>query len=262
MAEQGNRWKNIIIIAIIVFSVLLVLIGLLVGMKGLIDFFKFLLIGFLVISILFGIGYVIYLLFIKQTFKDIPYQFKKKLQSVTKVMKNDMLGNLYLSGDSKHNRVALGKFFYLRLNLPKILNPQGQDKADAELSSEIVPVDCFIVEQKGMLNKLFSDPIFVLCKPEDHDYASIFNDVTINGFNLIPLDSQFFTIDKRNLDLDMVKGLALNYIRECVYDIFTDLDRLVQQAMNLDQQFQKEKERTREFEIPQISNMFGGGKNK
>jgi len=220
-----------------------------------------LLIGMLIISILFGIGYVIYLLFIKKSYKDIPYQFKKKLQEVTKVMKNDMLGNLYLSGDTKHNRISLGKFYYLRMNLPKILNAEGKDSSDRELTSEIVPVDCFIVDQKGVFNKMFSDPIFVLCKPEDHDYSSIFNDVTINGFNLMPLDSQFFTIDKRNLDLDMVKGLALNYIRECVYDIFTDLDRLVQQAMNLDQQFQKDKERSREFEIPQMSNMMGG-KNK
>jgi hypothetical protein len=79
--------------------------------------------------------------------------------------------------------------------------------------------------------------------------------VTITGFNLVPLDSQFFTIDRRNLDLDMIRGLALNYIREVVYEVFKDLDRMVKQAMNLDAQFQKDKEKAREFELPVISNL-------
>ncbi len=94
--------------------------------------------------------------------------------------------------------------------------------------------------------------IFVFVRPEDHNHTSIFNDVTIYGFNLVPLDSQFYTIDKRNLDVDIIKGVATSYIRETVYEIFKDLDRLVKQAMNLDQQFQKEKQKGLEFEIPQM----------
>ena len=108
----SESWKKIVITAVIIFSVILILIGFLVGLKGLKDFFIFLVISLLVISILFGIGYVIYLLFVKVDYKDIPAQFKKKLYSVTKIMKNDMLGNLFLSGDSKHNRINLGKYFY------------------------------------------------------------------------------------------------------------------------------------------------------
>lgn len=247
----SDNWKKIVIVAVVIFSFLLIGIGFMVGAKGLKQFFQFIIIGLLVITILFGVGYVIYLLFIKKEFKDIPAQFKKKLFSVTKVMKNELLGSLFLSGDSKHNRISLGKYFYMRLNLPKIVVEEGEDSKDSH-SSEVIPIDCFIVQREGFMNKLFSDPFFILVKPEDHDYSRIFNDVTIKGFNLVPLDTQFFTIDRRNLDLDMQKGLALNYIRECVYDIFTDLDRLVKQAMNLDQEFQKQKEKSREFEIPTI----------
>jgi len=106
--------------------------------------------------------------------------------------------------------------------------------------------------------KTFSNPIFILVKPSDHNQSSIFNDVTINGFNLVPLDSQFFTIDKRNLDVDIIKGMATNYIREVVYEIFRDLDRLVKQSINLDQSHIKEKEKGLEFDIQR----FGGGDGK
>lgn len=252
--EISDNWRKVLIGAIIAFSIVIVLIGIMLGLKGLKQFFQWLIVGLLVICLLFGVGYVIFLLFIKKSYKDIPAQFRKKLYSTTKVMKNEMLGDLFLSGDVKHNRIKLGKYFYLRINLPKILTEKGEDNKNSS-RSEAVPIDCFIVNRGGFMNKLFSDPFFVLVRPQDHDYSAIFNDVTIKGFNLVPIDSQFFTIDRRNLDLDMVKGLALNYIREVVYDIFKDLDRLVKQAMNLDQQFQKDKERSREFEIPHIPGM-------
>lgn len=258
----ADNWKKIVLGAIIVFSVLAILIGFMVGLNGLKQFFKFIVIALLVIAILFGMAYVFWLLFIAKSYKDIPAQFKKKLYSVTKVMENDLLGTLYLSGDTKHNRIKLGKYFYMRLNMPKIVTGDGKTNTDKDTTSEIVPIDCFIVKRQGFINKIFSEPFFVLTKPEDHDYSSIFNDVSIKGFNLVPLDNQFFTIDRRNLDLDMVKGMALSYIREAVFDIFTSLDQLVKQAMNLDQQFQKDKEKAREFEIPQIGGMMGGGDKK
>lgn len=274
----SENWKKIVIGGLIVLSVIIILIGLLLGLQGLAQFFKFIIISLLVISLLFACAWVFWSIFIKKEFKDIPAQFKKKLHSVTKVMHNDMLGDLYLSGDTKHNRIKMGKFFYMRINLPKLVvdeqlpvkegqpeqqqQQQQNNSANKASKTEPVPVDCFIVSREGFINKIFSDPIFILVKPEDHDYSAIFNDVTINAFNLVPLDSQFFTIDRRNLDLDMVKGLALNYIRECVYDIFSDLDKLVKQAMNLDHEFQKDKEKAREFEIPQIGGFGGGGGGK
>lgn len=223
-----------------------------IGLRGLKQFFQWFIIGILILFLLFGVGYVLYLLFIKKSYKDIPAQYKKKLYSTTKIMKNEMLGDLYLSGDVKHNRIKLGKYYYLRINLPKMVTASGQSNTDPKVTTESVPVDCFIVTRSGIFDRLFNDPFFILVKPEDHNYSSIFNDVCINGFNLVPIDNQFFTIDKRDLDLDLQKALSLNYIREVVYEIFRDLDKLVKQAMNLDQQFQKDKERAREFEIPQI----------
>lgn len=264
----SENWKKITIIAVVVFGIILVLIGLMVGMQGLFSFFKFIIISLLILTLIGGVVYVVYLLFFATTYKDIPAQYKRKLYSVTKVMKNEMLGDLYLSGDSKHNRIKLGKYFYMRLNLPKIVPAEGEDKMGKKSKSEVMPIDLFIVQRSGFLNKLFSNPFFILVRPQDHDHtggktgSAIFNNVTISGFNLVPIDSEFFTIDRRQLDLDLISALELNYIKETVFEIFKDLDRLVKQSINLDQRFQKEKEKAREMEIPQISQMMGGGGNR
>ena len=106
--------------------------------------------------------------------------------------------------------------------------------------------------------KMFEDPKVILTKPQDHNYSSIFNDVTLNGFNLVPLDNQFYTLDHRNLDTDLTKGITTNYMKEVVYEIFSDLDRLVKQAIDLDASHQKDKERQLEFDVPRIG---GGGNN-
>jgi hypothetical protein len=266
--EKGGKWSKIIIIIIAILLVIIILITLFVGLKGLKQFFIWLIAIILILAILFGLLYVFYLVFIQKSFKDIPATYKKKLMQTAKMMKNEMLGELYLSGDEKHNRIKLGKFAYLRITLPKQsvevkkVKPTEAEPHPIEDEKIIehtkpVKIDCFLILKKGLMEMLFGNPIFVLVKPEDHNYSSIFNDVTINGFNLVPLDSQFYTIDKRNLDVDIIKGMATNYIREVVYEIFRDLDKLVKQAMNLDQQFQKDKQKNLEFEIPKIPN-FGG----
>lgn len=272
MAEdRGSKWGKVIIIVLIILVVIVVLITLFVGLRGLKQFFTWLIGIILGLCILFGLMYVFYLVFIAKTYKDIPATYKKKLVQTAKLMKNEMLGDLYLSGDEKHNRIKLGKFRYLRIELPKQTVEEKENKPTPENPNPLkktieieytkpVQVDCFMIIKKGIMDILFSNPIFVLVKPDDHNYSSIFNDVTISGFNLVPLDSQFYTIDKRNLDVDIIKGMATNYIREVVYEIFRDLDKLVKQAMNLDQQFQKDKQKNLEFEIPQLGNLGGDKK--
>lgn len=275
---EGNKWSKIIVIIIASLLVLMILIGLIVGVASLKAFFKWLIGGVLGLGILFGLMYVFYLIFIKKEFKDIPALYKKKLGSTARLMKNDMLGDLYLSGDSKHNRIKLGKYRPLRIQLPKqtrkevkvkqvgekphvqhmIDNPfRDKDSTKIQEYTEAVEVDLFVVYRQGMMDKMFSQPLFIMCKPEDHNYSSIFHDVTLNGFNLVPIDNQFHTLNTRNLDIDITKGVAMNYIRETVYEILGDLDRLVKQAMNLDQRYQKEKEKGMEFSVPQLP--FGGG---
>lgn len=268
--DSGSKWKKIIFIVLIVLFLIIILITLFVGIRGLKQFFTWLLGILLVLAIIFGLLYIFYTLFIKKEYKDIPHSYRKKLVKVAKLMKNEMFGDLYLSGDTKHNRIKLGKYLHMRIQLPKQVRESTIGETSQKNKSTIanpkevkeftqpVPVDCFVIQKKGFFDKMFSDPMFILVKPSDHDYSSIFNDVTIKGFNLVPVDSQFFTIDRRSLDIDIIKGMATNYIREVVYEIFRDLDRLVKQSINLDQQFQKDKQKGLEFEIPQMGQLGGG----
>jgi len=127
------------------------------------------------------------------------------------------------------------------------------------VKSTLIDIDCFIVIKSKIMDKLFSDPIFIMVRPEDHDYGSIFGDVHISGFNLVPLDSQFYTINTRNMDSDLKRALSVMYQSEVVDEIFRNLDRLVKMSMNLDQEHQKSKEKASMFDIPQIT---VGGENK
>lgn len=269
MAEdKAGKWRKIILIVVAILLIIILLITFFVGIRGLKQFFLWLFGIIMFLLVIFGILYIFWLIFIKKEYKDIPATYKKKLIQTAQLMKNDMLGDLYLSGDEKHNRIKLGRFKYLRITLPrqvtkKVPIPPDSPEYDVRNTekevSETMPVfvDCFVLVKKGVMDTLFGNPIFILVKPEDHNYSSIFNDVTVSGFNLVPLDSQFYTIDKRNLDVDIIKGMATNYIREVVYEIFRDLDRLVKQSINLDQEHIKSKERGLEFDIPKLSQ--GGG---
>lgn len=281
-ADSSDKWKKIIFIVLGIFALIIILITFFIGISGLRQFFVWLLGIILVLTIIFGLLYVFWLIFLKKTFLDIPANYRKKLLKTAKMMKNEMLGTLYLSGDTKHNRIKVGRYYYMRMTLPKqtrevILKgnkphiaseigglPQavGEEKQEIKEYTEPVPIDAFFIIKKGIMDTLFGNPIVILVKPEDHDYSSIFNDVTLKGFNLVPLDSQFYTINTRDIDSTIIKGVAQNYIREVVYEIFRDLDKLVKQAMNLDQQFQKDKQRGLEFEIPSMPQVGMGGQQQ
>jgi len=270
MADKGSLWKKVVLVVIFIVIILMTMIFFFVGFKGLLEFFKWLMIGAMVLMMLFGLLYVFYLVFLKKEYKDIPASFRKKLQATSKIMKQEMLGDLYLSGDLKHNRMNLGRFRYMRIMLPRQQKKIKEDKKGNPILDKFdkpiyieqthgIPVDCFIVAKKGLMAYFFDEPKLILVKPKDHDYSSIFNDVTVRGFNLVPLDSQFYTVDHRNLDTDITKGLTTNYMREVVYEILTDLDHLVKSSMKLDAEHQKQKEKALEFDIPMMGNNNQGG---
>jgi len=257
--DSASKWKKVIFIVVGILLLIVILITLFVGIEGLGQFFTWLIGIVLFLGILFALLYVFYLIFLKKYYKDIPANYRKKLQATAKMMKNEMLGTLWLSGDYKHNRIELGKYAYLRMMLPKATRKTIKDAKTGKLITESeeevteeIPIDCFMVIKKGVFDKLFGSPIFVLVKPEDHNQSSIFGDTILNGFNLIPLDSQFHTLNHRNLDVDLHRGMAGNYMKMLVYELFSDLDRLVRMSINLDQQHRKEKEKGLEFQVPQM----------
>jgi hypothetical protein len=266
--DKGTKWKKVVLIVVGIVIVIAIIIGIFVGFASVKKFFLYLFVALLVISVIFLLIYLFWMLFIKVEFKDIPAQTRKKLEIASKLAENEMLGKLFLSGDTKHNRLNYGKYFYLRINLPKInkediVDSKGKQKMDDlgnpmfKETTEILPIDMFIVQRKGFFSRLFNDPLFILCHPEDHDFSSIFNDVVIRGFNIVPLDNYFYTIDSRSLDTTMLRALSVIYQKEAVFEQFRDLDKLVKGAINLDSRFYKEKEKSSEFELPQLDKYKG-----
>jgi hypothetical protein len=253
--------------------IIAIVVGFFVGVASLKKFILYVFIAFAIIAVLFCCAWLFYELFIKVHFKDIPAQWRNKLEKSAKASTNEMLGNLFVSGDEKHNRLNYGKYLYLRINMPKLnkiaitetikgkevqrMNEYGEPLFKD--TTEEMPIDCFIVEQKGFFNRLFNDPIFILVYPKDHDYSSIFNDVVLKGFNIVPLDNYFYTIDRHNLDIDIHKAVEMNYIKEAVVEQLRDLDKLVKGAINLDSKFYKDKEKATEFELPQLKKGDSGG---
>lgn len=265
--ESGRKWGRIIVIIIIIIIAIAILVTFFIGLKGLRQLFLWIAGILFGLGILFMVAYLFWMVFLKKEYKNLPQNYRKKLMQTARLMKNSMLGDLYLSGDEKHNRIKLGKYAYLRIVLPKqhttVVEPVPPEQAHLKKpkvieQTEPVPVDCFVLLKQKIFDKLFGEPVFILVKPSDHNYTSIFNDVIINGFNLVPLDSQFFTIDRRNLDVDIIRGISAQYLREVLYEVFKDIHRITQQAMQLDTQFQKDKAKGLEFEIPRIGNIGGG----
>lgn len=261
--DKGGKWKKAIVITVGILALLMLLIGLFAGLTNLRKFFIWLLGGVLIIGILAGVVYGVWIIFFRKEYVNIPATYRKKLVHTAKLMKNEMLGDLYLSGDSKHNSIKLGKFAYLRLQLPKQTTDIIETKKKGEFgeftnptqvqSTVPVDIDCFIVLKSGLMDKLFGEPIFILTKPEDSDYSSIFSDVYLSGFNILPISGEFYCLNHRNLDTDIIKGMSLMFQKEVVDEIFRNLDRLVKMSMNLDQEHQKQKEKNLQFDIPQIN---------
>jgi hypothetical protein len=268
-SESGSKWGKVIIVGLVILVAIVILITLFVGLSSLRKFMYWLLGVLFGVAILFMLAYLFWLIFLAPHHKDLPANYRKKLMQTARLMKNSMLGDLYLSGDERHNRIKLGKYAYLRIVLPKqssrVLEEVPPEQAHlrkpkTEEVTEPIPVDCFVLLKSKLMDKLFGNPVFILCKPQDHNYSSIFNDVIISGFNLVPLDSQFYTIDRRNLDVDIIRGISAQYLREVLYEVFRDLDRIVKSAMSLDARFQKEKQKGMEFEIPRMG--VGGGEQR
>lgn len=266
--ETGNRYKKVFVVILIILVVLAISIGLMVGMKSLKTYFKWLIISLLIIAILFGLAYAFYLLFIKKEFKDIPATYRKKLVATAKLMQNNMLGELYLTGDSLHNNIKLGKYYYMKVPLPRVEKVKKTDtegkailnkyKNDFEYEEQTYPVDIdvFIVQRKSIIDKIFGEPLVILVKPEDHNYSAIFNNVYLAGFNLVPLDNNFYTIERRHLDIDISRGVNAQYLKEVVHEVMRNMDRMVKQAMGMDSNFQKDRARNQEFEIPKSINQL------
>lgn len=251
--NKEKSTKVIIIIAGIIFAIF-ILTAVLMGFRG---FLKIISTGMIILfagGIVFASVYLFWYLFLKKHKFDVTYVNKQKLIEAGKLIgKSNLMGNLTLSGDSKHSMITLGKIIgYCRIQVltrTNKLDSKGEiifrTKDDGTKEPEYIlgkeEQDIFIVK-KGV----FAEPMVVRVSPEDHD--DLVGDVVLKGFSLIPHSEYWFLnsdhLDVRKIDFAILKEAQ----RGIMFEMLRDQKEVVDRAVGLDARHKKDIENKNLYE--------------
>jgi hypothetical protein len=265
-SQRQKSRTGLIIIGIII------LIGLAVyfifGVRNILKVILFILEGALLLSILFGVAYLFYYLFIKKHKYDPTYVNKQKLIDAGKKCNLENLKGLFISGDKGHSRVHIGKIIgYCRIQVLKKtfeyeeakdekgevyqkvktrLNERGEAIPQYDIDKE--EQDVFIVKPKGFLS-IFSDPMVIRVEPSQHD--ELVGDITLYGYSLIPISEYWYL----NSDLLDIRKIDYAILRECERTTFfaglSDMKEIVDKAIALDSRHKKGIEEKSLYDLPE-----------
>jgi hypothetical protein len=269
--NQQTKNKTFLIIAGIIIAIGLV-IRFIFGVRNILQIILFLTEAIVLISILFAIGYLFYILFIKKQKFDPTYVHKQKLIDAGKKCNLENLKELYLSGDKGHSRVHIGKIIgYCRIQVLKKIyqyeeatDPQGKNyqriKTITDERAQIIPQydiekeeqDVIIVRAKGFLS-IFTEPMVIRMSPFDHD--ELIGDITLYGYSLIPI-SEYWYLNTDHLD---IKKTDFAILRECertsYFEGLKDMHEIVTKAIGLDSRHKKDVESKSLVELPEMQKM-------
>jgi hypothetical protein len=270
---QNQRTKNRSILLIIG---IIIAIGLVIrfifGVRSILKILLFLVEAVLLLSILFGIGYLFYYLFIKKQKFDPTYVHKQKLIDAGKKCSLENLKGLYISGDKGHTRVYIGKIIgYCRIQVLKkiyeyeeatdpkgkkyqristIIDDKGQTIEQYKVEKE--EQDVFIVKPKGFLS-IFTEPMVIRLTPEDHN--ELVGDVDLYGYSLIPI-SEYWYLNTDHLDIKKTDFAILREAERTSYlEGLKDMHEIVNKAIGLDSRHKKGIEEKSLLELPETQQM-------
>lgn len=260
--RDGNKRGMIVLVVIVVIAFLLILGTVFFGIRSVGKILIFL-IGFLLVLSIIGIVFwAVWYLFIKKQKFDATYQNKKRLISAGKISKPESVNDLYLSGDKGHSRVRIGKIAgWCRIKVMKKLIQYDEEtgepvmivKGDKKYEKSTLleeEQDVFIVERGGFLAKMFSEPMVIRVRPEEHD--NLVGDVTLNGFSLTPISEYYYLhqdyLDVRKTDYSILKEGE----RTIAHESLKDYKELIDKASGLDSGHKKEIEKKNLYEIPAL----------
>lgn len=171
------------------------------------------------------IGLVVYSvweLFIKKHRVDINYVNFKNLVASSRVSKPPMLKDLHLLGDRDHQSSPLGEIIgYCRI----------KNIATGE------PEDVFTIQTARFPFSIFSDPIIIRSKPEDH--TSLIGDVYLKGISIIKVGTYYY-LNTRMADVDGVdKSQIAEAVRLVANDNLAHIKSLIDIATGLDAEHKK-----------------------
>ena len=270
--SQQQKTRTFFIIAGVIIGLTIIIIAFF-GVKNIFSILLFLLEALAFLSILFGIAYLFYFLFIKTHKYDVTYVNKKKLIEAGRKSQLEHLKGLYLSGDKGHTRVHIGKIIgYCRIQvLSKIYkyervldeitkrprmkvitmtNEKGEQVPEFDIDKE--EQDVLIVKSKGFLS-MFTDPMVIRVSPQEHD--ELLGDVTLRGFSLIPI-SEYWFLNTDYLDVRKIDYAILKEAERGVYFAgLSDMKEIVDKAVGLDARHKKGIEEKHLVEIPELQRM-------
>ena len=257
--EKGKGNKGLFIFLIIILM-LLVLGFVFLGIRGVLNILKWLLIGLFILAIIGLLIYFIWFLFFKKEKYDVTYVNKKKLLDACKKGNPQTMKDLYISGDKGHSRVRWGKITgYCRisvltrnLEVDKDGKPQYETKdggKELKYQLEKIEQDVFsVTTARTWLGKLFSDEEVVRVSPDSHN--ELVGDVILYGFSLIPISEYWFLnddfLDVRKIDYAILKEAE----RGIMFEMLRDSKAIVDKASGLDSRHNKEIEQKTMFEVP------------
>lgn len=267
--ENKEKKPKIIIIIIGILIVITIIVVLVMGTKGIIKIIGSIATIGIFAALAFLLGYLFFIVFIKkQRFDPVFVNKQKLIKSGRMNLPEGVLNYLYLTGDSAHSRVKLGKIKgYQRIQIPVRkyvyeLDKDGKptnkfkmkpkktpdDKPEPEYSYGVEEQDVFIVKN-NFLQGIFTDPMVVRVRPEEH--SSLIGDVSIKGFSLVPI-SEYYFINTSYLDRAMIDWtIGTESDRIVFFEHLRDEKTIMDRAIGLDSTHKKEIEQKNLFEMNQ-----------
>lgn len=267
--ENSAKKPKIILIVIAILIVITIIVVVVFGTKGIIKIISSIAVIAIVAAFAFLIAYLFYFLFIKKQRFDPVFVNKQKLIKSGKMnIPEGMMNNLYISGDSNHSRVKIGKIIgYQRVQIPVrkyvykidkdgkqtnilIMRPKKSpdDNPLPEYSYGVEEQDVFIVKH-NFLQGIFIDPMVVRLRPEEH--SSLVGDVIIKGFSLVPI-SEYYFINSSYLDRAMIDWtIGTESDRIVFFEHLRDEKTIMDRAIGLDSTHKKEIEQKNLVEMNQ-----------
>jgi len=259
--ENKNKKPMMFVIMGFILIVISIIVIFVFGVRGIFKIIGTIMVVALFCSLVFGIIYLFWWLFLKKHRYDVTYVNKQKLVLAGKInQQKGVLGDLYISGDEGHSRVQLGKIIgYVRIQILAKLTKYNDDgsikykpevegeprEADYDLDKE--EQDVFIVS-KGGLAGFFGEPLVIRVNPDDHD--SLIGDITLKGFSIIP-HSEYWFLNKDHLD---VRKIDFAILKEAERGIFfeglRDMKTIIDKSIGLDSDHKKKIEEKNLVDIP------------
>ena len=274
--ENKSKKSTGVVIAIFVIVAVFILLYFLLGLRGLLNIFKWLFIILFALAILGTVFYFVWFLFFKKQKYDVTFVNKQKLVDACHKGYSKILKGLYISGDKSHSRIFWGHItgwcrisvMYKELVYEKDKNGDLKPKTilneKTGIQSNVYEMrteeqDVFsVTHANNWFTRLFSDDDVVRVSPKEHD--ELVGDVTLMGFSLIPV-SEYWFLNNDYLDINKIDVAILTEAkRGIMFEMLRDTKEIVDKASGLDSNHQKRIEEKSLYELP--INMGNSGGNR